>query len=84
MICYADISLKNNYSKPELVEENMLSIENGRHPLQEICCDTFIPNDTLITVDPRIHFITGANYSGKSVYMKQVKHLKMFFIEWLH
>ncbi|GMP52410.1 hypothetical protein CsSME_00018233 [Camellia sinensis var. sinensis] len=34
--------------------------------------DTFIPNDTKIHDDGRINIITGPNYSGKSIYIKQV------------
>lgn len=34
--------------------------------------DTFIPNDTKILHDERIIIITGPNYSGKSIYIKQV------------
>ena len=32
----------------------------------------FVPNDTYITPDKHIALITGANGSGKSVYLKQV------------
>ncbi|KAG8492681.1 hypothetical protein CXB51_010344 [Gossypium anomalum] len=42
------------------------------HVLQEMTVDTFIPNDTKILDEGRIHIITGPNYSGKSIYIKQV------------
>lgn len=47
---------------------------DGRHPLQELFDSdaSFISNETKLDEIDRIHFITGANYSGKSVYMKQV------------
>lgn len=35
--------------------------------------DHFIPNDTYIADGSRVALITGANCSGKSVYLKQVK-----------
>ncbi|KAA3452924.1 DNA mismatch repair protein MSH5 [Gossypium australe] len=38
----------------------------------EMTVDTFIPNDTKILDEGRIHIITGPNYSGKSIYIKQV------------
>ncbi|CAL5390431.1 unnamed protein product [Camellia sinensis] len=38
----------------------------------EMTVDTFIPNDTKIQDDGRINIITGPNYSGKSIYIKQV------------
>lgn len=34
--------------------------------------DTFVPNDTKVSDNGRIHIITGPNYSGKSIYIKQV------------
>ncbi|PPR89148.1 hypothetical protein GOBAR_AA31540 [Gossypium barbadense] len=42
------------------------------HVLQEMTVDTFIPNDTKILDEGRIRIITGPNYSGKSIYIKQV------------
>ncbi|KAH1063194.1 hypothetical protein J1N35_028181 [Gossypium stocksii] len=42
------------------------------HVLQEMTVDTFIPNDTKILDEGKIHIITGPNYSGKSIYIKQV------------
>ncbi|CAK9171889.1 unnamed protein product, partial [Ilex paraguariensis] len=37
----------------------------------EMTVDTFIPNDTKILDEGRINIITGPNYSGKSIYIKQ-------------
>ncbi|KAI9161743.1 hypothetical protein LWI28_020312 [Acer negundo] len=48
------------------------SAELDWHVLQEMTVDTFIPNDTKIHNNGRIHIITGPNYSGKSIYIKQV------------
>ncbi|CAI0437256.1 unnamed protein product [Linum tenue] len=45
---------------------------SSRHVLQEMTVDTFIPNDTKIVDEGRINIITGPNYSGKSIYIKQV------------
>uniref|UniRef100_A0A452ZFY8 DNA mismatch repair proteins mutS family domain-containing protein n=1 Tax=Aegilops tauschii subsp. strangulata TaxID=200361 RepID=A0A452ZFY8_AEGTS len=38
----------------------------------EMTVDTFVPNDTKIRSAGRINIITGPNYSGKSIYIKQV------------
>ncbi|CAB4308292.1 unnamed protein product [Prunus armeniaca] len=38
----------------------------------EMTVDTFVPNDTMIQNEGRINIITGPNYSGKSIYIKQV------------
>ena len=44
--------------------------------MQELCVDTFVPNDSVIDLEHgRIKLITGANASGKSVYLKQVHRL---------
>ncbi|OAY66081.1 DNA mismatch repair protein MSH5, partial [Ananas comosus] len=58
-------------------EEPMKKAEIGtksasRHALQEMTVDTFVPNDTKIFNNGRINIITGPNYSGKSIYVKQV------------
>lgn len=39
---------------------------------QELTVDRFIPNDTYVNEGCRVAVITGANGSGKSVYLKQV------------
>lgn len=44
-----------------------------RHPLQELCCNLFIPNDTHSSDDDtKMKVLTGPNASGKSIYLKQV------------
>ncbi|KAJ3088949.1 MutS protein msh5 [Quaeritorhiza haematococci] len=58
-----------------MTEENVLHIEKGRHPLQELCVDVFVPNDTHLGDPPKERkamLLTGANFSGKSIYLKQV------------
>ncbi|KAI9018713.1 DNA mismatch repair protein MutS, partial [Phycomyces nitens] len=49
----------------------------SRHPIQELWVDRFIPNDTLLQSEQntslqKVMVLSGANYSGKSVYLKQV------------
>ncbi|CAI5510800.1 unnamed protein product, partial [Closterium sp. Naga37s-1] len=62
-----------NLKQPRLTKENVLKITNGRHLLQELVVDTFVPNNTSINQDSgRIVVITGPNFSGKSIYVKQV------------
>ncbi|KAF2285735.1 hypothetical protein GH714_007517 [Hevea brasiliensis] len=72
LLSLALVARQNNYVRPTLTEETFLNIQNGRHVLQEMTVDTFIPNDTKILDDGRINIITGPNYSGKSIYIKQV------------
>lgn len=68
----ATVARQNNYVRPTLTTDSLLDIRNGRHVLQEMTVDTFIPNDTKIVDDGKIHIITGPNYSGKSIYIKQI------------
>jgi len=79
---------KYRFTRPLVGEDNIISITGGRHPLQELMVPTFVENDTCLvggsdadspnTRDaPSLMLLTGANYSGKSVYLKQVKHRRV-------
>ena len=61
-------------TRPQLTTESVLKIHNGRHVLNEHTVnEAFIPNDTTFLEDAeRIHIVTGPNFSGKTVYAKQV------------
>jgi len=67
------------YVRPEIFErrqghdESGYEIINGRHPLQELITEEdYIPNNTFIDEIRRINILTGPNFSGKSVYTRQV------------
>lgn len=67
------IATEMDFVRPEIVEESVIIIKEGRHLLQELTVDgNFVPNDTFISADKNIALITGPNSSGKSVYLKQV------------
>ncbi|TFF87996.1 MAG: DNA mismatch repair protein MutS, partial [Promethearchaeota archaeon] len=73
--CFAEISEKFNYCRPEVNYDNKVEIKNGRHPVVEQIniTDKFIPNDcNLDTEENQILIITGPNMSGKSTYLRQV------------
>ncbi|KAM0876250.1 hypothetical protein ACQ4PT_036241 [Festuca glaucescens] len=72
ILSLAIVARQNNYVRPILTEDSILEIQNGRHVLQEMTVDTFVPNDTKMRSAGRINIITGPNYSGKSIYIKQV------------
>ncbi|XP_060085682.1 mutS protein homolog 5-like [Ylistrum balloti] len=62
-----------SYVRPTLVGEAVIDIKGGRHPLQELCCSPFVPNDILSDErNGKIKILTGPNASGKSVYLRQV------------
>lgn len=64
---------KENYVKPQITNDGVLSIIEGRHPVVEKTMEQFISNDTqLDTKYNRLSIITGPNMAGKSTYMRQV------------
>lgn len=57
---------------PELVEEPVLSITAGRHPVVASVLErAFVPNDVSLDATTRMLVITGPNMGGKSTYMRQ-------------
>ncbi|KAJ3150451.1 MutS protein msh5 [Geranomyces michiganensis] len=73
ILSLADAAQKYDYSRPDMTEESVLEIVKGRHPLHELAADVFVPNDTSLgSFGPRMILLTGANSSGKSVYLKQI------------
>ncbi len=67
------VSKERNFVQPEIVEQPMLAIQGGRHPLHELMLDTFIKNDAYLNSrDRSCCLITGPNSSGKSTYLKMV------------
>ena len=69
---FANISIKNNYSRPKIVENGIINIKEGRHPVVENKSkDAFVPNDFYLDNDEnRLLIITGPNMSGKSTYLR--------------
>jgi len=65
-------SKKRDYCRPTFVEENVLEIEGGRHPVVEGQVEHFIANDCRLSPTRRLLLITGPNMGGKSTYMRQV------------
>ncbi|MBE5777451.1 MAG: DNA mismatch repair protein MutS, partial [Clostridiales bacterium] len=75
LLSLAKVALENHYVRPEMTEENVLRISEGRHPVvEEMLPDHgFVPNDTdMDGENRRMHIITGPNMAGKSTYMRQV------------
>ncbi len=70
----AEVAILNRYVRPEVVEEDVLEIRDGRHPVVEktLSGEKYVPNDTEFKPGERIQVITGPNMSGKSTYLRQV------------
>lgn len=72
LMALGKVARECNLVMPQLVEEQVVVIKNGRHLLQELTVDNFVSNDTLLTPEKNVFLLSGANSSGKSVYLKQV------------
>lgn len=74
MLCsFADVSIKNNYCRPEITDNGCIEIKEGRHPVVELMMnDIFVPNDTYLNLtDCKTAIVTGPNMAGKSTFMRQ-------------
>ncbi|MBZ6065589.1 DNA mismatch repair protein MutS [Aeromonas schubertii] len=61
-----------NYCCPELIHEDRIEIEGGRHPVvEQVLSDPFIANPITLHRARRMLIITGPNMGGKSTYMRQ-------------
>jgi DNA mismatch repair protein MutS len=70
----AETAANYGYIRPEVVEDDVLEIINGRHPVveQTLSGTRFVPNDTVFEAGERIRILTGPNMSGKSTFLRQV------------
>ncbi len=70
----AEVAAREGYCRPQLTNDDVLFIRDGRHPVVEklLQGERYVPNDTLFDADQRIHIITGPNMSGKSTAIRQV------------
>ena len=70
----AELAAARRYVRPHMVDEPILEIREGRHPVldQTLPPGTFVPNDVLLGPETgRFWLITGPNMAGKSVLIKQ-------------
>ncbi|XP_066594370.1 mutS protein homolog 5-like [Prorops nasuta] len=66
------VARDNAYTMPNIVQEQIIAVKQGRHPLQEHLAN-FVSND-IYSGNGRslIKILTGPNACGKSIYLKQV------------
>ena len=71
----ARVALENGYVRPDIDDEDIIDIQDGRHPVVEKTLSNalFVPNHTYLDgSENQIAIITGPNMAGKSTYMRQV------------
>ena len=75
LLCFAAVSVENNYTRPMVNESTAINIKNGRHPVIEKQLppgEKYIANDVYLDNEhQQIIIITGPNMSGKSALLRQ-------------
>lgn len=74
LLSLAHIALQDGYVRPELTDEDVLDIIDGRHPMVEaLRSNPFVPNSLSMGGNsPRSVIITGPNMGGKSSAVRMV------------
>ncbi|MDP3186070.1 MAG: DNA mismatch repair protein MutS, partial [Anaerolineales bacterium] len=75
----AEVAALGGYCRPEVREDDVLDIKEGRHPVVEQTLpsrcraqgERFVPNDVTLEQGEIVRVITGPNMSGKSTYLRQ-------------
>ncbi len=66
---------ESRYCKPVMLDQPVLRLQNGRHPVLERILDVdepYVANDCLFDDHQRMLIVTGPNMAGKSSYLRQV------------
>lgn len=74
LISFSQVAVENNYVAPEIVEESVLIIEEGRHPVLEKIQgkENFVPNSLIMEREnAQFLIVTGPNMGGKSTFLRQ-------------
>ena len=70
----AEVAAINGYVRPQVVEQDVLDIQGGRHPVVERLMSAgqrFVPNEIRFEEGERVRIVTGPNMSGKSTFLRQ-------------
>ena len=70
----AEVAEQNGYVCPEVNEEGVINIVDGRHPVieQTVRDEDFVPNDIYLDdLEQQVMIITGPNMAGKSTILRQ-------------
>jgi len=76
---FAETARLHNYCRPEIADQGILTIRDGRHPVleQQLVEERFVPNDSSFDGKMQIALITGPNMAGKSTFIRQVALLTL-------
>lgn len=75
LVCFANLSERDLLCKPEVRNDGVIDIKQGRHPVVESNIEymQFVPNDVYLDSKAnQLLIITGPNMAGKSVFIRQV------------
>ena len=71
LAAFAETARLHNYCRPEIGEEGVIEIREGRHPVleQTLAGERFVPNDASLNhAEQQLILITGPNMAGKSTF----------------
>ena len=75
LLSFAEVAVANNYCRPQLVDERVIDIRDGRHPVIETQLplgEQYVSNNVFLdNSSQQIMIITGPNMSGKSALLRQ-------------
>ncbi|MGZ4972509.1 MAG: DNA mismatch repair protein MutS [Limisphaerales bacterium] len=77
---FAEVARLYGYCRPEMRDEGVIQIREGRHPVleQSLNEERFVPNDAdLSNATLQLVLITGPNMAGKSTFIRQVALLAL-------
>jgi DNA mismatch repair protein MutS len=72
---FAEVAQNNGYHRPEINDDGILDVREGRHPVVEklITGERFVPNSIVMdNQENQVLIITGPNMAGKSTVLRQV------------
>lgn len=72
---HAERAAEGGWARPEIVDEPVLRVTGGRHPVVETALaasgERFVANDCALADDDRLWLIGGPNMGGKSTFLRQ-------------
>ena len=71
----ASLAIERGYVRPEIIDEKIIDIKKGRHPVVETELrkdgENFVANDCFMDDSSYISVLTGPNMGGKSTFLRQ-------------